>query len=223
MKTLFKIFRAIRKVTSGIDLPSLPSIHAAEWVTVVAMFGLAISIAFSLSACTETITEYVYVDVEVEVEVEVERFVYPQYDLFPRVGGIPVTLTWREWNVVYFGRLINTSADTFRNVTNLLTIRDAIEDTVISQTVGYFTRERTAFEYHPEFPYKKELNLAPNVNYYFYTVSDTIRLKTWFVNWFITPLVQDGTAVLGKGIEIEMIQIYPTEMRNAEKENEKEN
>ena len=162
-----------------------------------------------VSACTETVTEYVYVDVEVEVE----RFVYPQYDLSPSAGGIPVTPTWEEWNAVYFGRLINTSEDTFRNVTNLLTMRDAIEDTVISQTVGYFTRERTVFEYHPEFPYKKEFDLAPNVNYYFYTVSDTMRLKTWFVNWFITPLVQDGTAVLGKGIEFKEIQIYPTEIQ----------
>ena len=94
-----------------------------------------------VSACTETVTEYVYVDVEVET------LVYPQYDLFPSAGAIPVTPEWQEWNGVYLGKLINTSEDTFKNVVNLLTMRDAEEDTIISQTVGYFTRERTEFEY----------------------------------------------------------------------------
>ena len=171
-------------------------------------FLVGVFMLLSLSSCTETVTEYVYVDVEVEVE----RFVYPQYDLFPSAGGIPVTPEWQEWNAVYLGKLINTTEDTFKNVVNLLTMRDAEEDTIISQTVGYFTRERTEFEYYTEFPYEKEFDLAPNLVYYFWNASDTIRLKTWYVNFFITPLVQDGTAVLGKGIEKE-IQIYPTEIQ----------
>ena len=179
------------------------------------LIGIGVVIGFlfvSLSGCTETVTEYVYVDVEVEVEVEM--LVYPQYDLFPSAGAIPVSLKWEKWNAVYLGKLINTSEDTFKNVVNLLTMRDAEEDTIISQTVGYFTRERTEFEVYSEFPYEKELDLAPNLVYYFWNVSDTIRLKTWYVEFYITPLVQDGTAVLGKGIELKEIQIYPTEMRN---------
>ena len=121
---------------------------------------------------------------------------YPQYDVSPKAGGVPFISNWTKWAGVIHGTLINTGEDTLRNVAMLWTLKDAESDSILDQSVGYFTLDISKFEYYVAYPYKKVFNLAPNVRYHFWSASDTMRIKTWEVTWWFTPIIDlpEGTS-----------------------------
>lgn len=135
---------------------------------------------------------------------------YPQYDVSPRAGAIPFNQSYTIWAGVIHGTLYNTSDDTLRNVAMQFTIKDAEGDSILSQSIGYFTLDVSEFQYYVAYPYKKVFNLAPNVRYHFWSASDTMRIYTWDATWLFTPIIKlpDGTSYsMSEEIMIESVDI----------------
>jgi len=92
------------------------------------------------------------------------------------------------WNAFALGIFIYLGEDTLKNVSMRFTLKNVRRDTVLAESVGYFTHERVQFKYFPEYPYKKEMNLVPNEEYYFYAVTDTMYYLIGDVTAWITPI-----------------------------------
>lgn len=113
------------------------------------------------------------------------------YDFAPGVGVISINNNSKLWNAIILGKFVNNGPDTLRNVGIRFTIKDLISDTIITEIIGFYTKQTTFFEYHQaEYPYTKEINIAPNEKYWFYAATDTIRdIFPWDVTWWTNPIV----------------------------------
>jgi len=121
---------------------------------------------------------------------------YPQYDVAPRAGAIPFNTSWTVWAGVIYGAMVNTGEDTLRDVAMLFTLKNAEGDSILDESVGYFTLDRAEFKYYTSYPYKKVFDLAPGVRYNFWSASDTMRMVTWDATWWFTPIIDlpEGTS-----------------------------
>jgi len=111
---------------------------------------------------------------------------YLKYDLQLQVAAFNTGDV--GWNAVLVGTLKNIGEETIRNVGIELKITDSVTGNVIS-AIGYFTLEKVDWAYFSEYPYTKEVNLAPNTKYFFYVATEDIYVSTNIITWSVSPIV----------------------------------
>jgi len=119
-------------------------------------------------------------------------YLYPDYRVTFNVAVSFTDEDKNKWNAYTAGIFLNSGKDTLKSIAMSFTLMNLARDSVFTENVGYFTLDQAFLRYFPEYPYKKEFNLAPNQEYYFYAASDTMNEELWNITAWLSPIEKIG-------------------------------